>query len=191
MIKEIFVSIRMLLIMTVALGLIYPVVMTCFAQITFSDKANGSIVYKNGEIVGSKWIGQSFSQDHYFQGRPSSAGNDGYDATSSSGSNLGPTSKQELSLIDERAKAVREKNMLGSDVKVASDLVTASGSGLDPHISPAAAALQIKRVAQVRGITVADVEQLVTKYTETPQFGFLGDTRVNVLLLNLALDDKF
>lgn len=173
--------------MTVALGLIYPLAMTGFAQIVFPWQANGSMVEHNGKAVGSKWIGQNFEGDIYFQGRPSNAG-DGYDAAASSGSNLGPTSEKLLQSIDERAKQIREVNGLTADAKIPSDLVTASGSGLDPHITSAAAQIQIERVAVARGIGVEQVQKAVNNNMEAPQAGFLGDERVNVLMLNLELD---
>lgn len=187
MLKEISASLRMLLAMTVALGLIYPLAMTAFAQVVFPSQANGSLIYDNGRVIGSKLIGQNFSGDVYFQGRPSNAG-DGYDAANSSGSNLGPTSKALIDSIAERAVAVREANGLDKNAKVPSDLVTASGSGLDPHITPDAAALQIERVARARGLSEEMVKTAVAKNTESPQAGFLGDQRVNVLMLNLELD---
>lgn len=187
MLKEISASLRMLLAMTVALGLVYPLAMTAFAQVVFPSQANGSLLYDNGRAVGSKLIGQNFADSVYFQGRPSSAG-DGYDAANSSGSNLGPTSKKLIDNISERAVAIRESNGLDANTKVPSDLVTASGSGLDPHITPAGAALQIQRVARARGISEEVVKAAVAKNTENPQAGFLGDQRVNVLMLNLELD---
>lgn len=187
MLKEISTSLRMLLAMTVALGLVYPLAMTAFAQVVFPSQANGSLLYDNGRAVGSKLIGQNFADSVYFQGRPSSAG-DGYDAANSSGSNLGPTSKKLIDNISERAVAIRESNGLDANTKVPSDLVTASGSGLDPHITPAGAALQIQRVARARGISEEVVKAAVAKNTENPQAGFLGDQRVNVLMLNLELD---
>lgn len=187
MLKEFGHSLRMLLAMTVALGLIYPMAMTGFAQVVFSEQANGSLVYQDGTAVGSKWIGQNFTSEQYFQGRPSNAG-DGYDAASSSGSNLGPTSVKLMESIEERAQAVRAQNGLAADAKVPSDLVTASGSGLDPHITPEAAAIQVERVATARGIGADQVKKMVEENTENSQAGFMGDARVNVLQLNLALD---
>lgn len=187
MVKEFYNAVKMLLFMTVVLGLIYPLAMTGVAQIVFPWQANGSMVEHNGRSIGSKWIGQNFEGDVYFQGRPSNAGS-GYDGTASSGSNLGPTSEKLMRSIDERAKQVREVNGLPANAKVPSDLVTASGSGLDPHITPAAAQIQIARVAAARGLNAEQVQNEVQNNTDEPQAGFLGDERVNVLMLNLALD---
>ncbi|MBP2630417.1 MAG: kdpC [Firmicutes bacterium] len=189
MLKELNSAIRMLILMTVVLGVIYPLGMTVFAQMIFPVQANGSLIYKQGTLVGSKLIGQNFSSDRYFHGRPSAAGEDGYDAASSAGSNLGPTSKKLLSRIDERAKALRQDNGLANDAIVPSDLVTASGSGLDPHITALAAKVQVPRVAQARSISEEQVLVLIEKNTENPRIGFLGEKRVNVVSLNLALDD--
>ena len=175
--------------MTVVLGVIYPLGMTVFAQMIFPVQANGSLIYKQGTLVGSKLIGQNFSSDRYFHGRPSAAGEDGYDAASSAGSNLGPTSKKLLSGIDERAKVLRQDNDLAEDAIVPSDLVTASGSGLDPHITVAAAQIQLQRVAKARKLSEEQILAIIEKNTENPQIGFLGEKRVNVVGLNLALDD--
>jgi K+-transporting ATPase ATPase C chain len=154
----------------------------------FPAQAHGSLLYKNGKIIGSALIGQNFSDSRYFQGRPSSAGKEGYDGTSSGGSNLGPTNKVLLETVAARADKIRAANDLNSIASVPSDLVTASASGLDPHISPAAADLQIARVAKIRNISENEVKTLVNQNTEKSQFGFLGEARVNVLKLNLALD---
>lgn len=189
MLKEFNSAIRMLIIMTVLLGAIYPLGMTAFAQIVFPAQADGSLIYKQGNLVGSKLIGQNFTDERYFHGRPSTAGDDGYDAASSAGSNLGPTSKKLLASIAERADQIRLKNGLANDAIVPSDLVTASGSGLDPHITAVAAQIQVQRVAKARNITEAQVLELIEKNTENPQIGFLGEKRVNVVSLNLALDD--
>ena len=188
MVKEFVHSLRMLTVMTITLGIIYPVVMTGFAQTFFADKANGSLLYQEGNPVGSKFIGQGFADEKYFHGRPSCAGGNGYDAASSSGSNLGPTSKDLITSVAERAKAVREINGLALNTYIPSDLVTASGSGLDPHITPSAAAIQMERVAKARNMSIDEVQLLVEKNTENPTFGFMGDTRVNVVMLNLDLD---
>jgi len=189
MLKEFNSAIRMLIIMTVVLGAIYPLGMTVFAQMIFPEQANGSLIYKEGNLVGSKLIGQNFADERYFHGRPSAAGDDGYDAASSAGSNLGPTSKKLLSEIDERAKVLRQDNDLAEDAIVPSDLVTASGSGLDPHITVAAAQIQVQRVAKARNLSEEQIFALIEKNMENPQIGFLGEKRVNVVGLNLALDD--
>ena len=169
---------------TVLFGLAYPLVVTGLAQVLFHDKANGQLLYKNGELVGSRIIGQPFSAPQYFHSRPSAAGN-GYDAANSGGSNYAPTNKK---LIDRVAGdvAASQVDHPGADVPI--DLVTASGSGLDPDITPAAAEFQVARVARERHLPVDTVRRLVAQHTQGRQLGFLGEPRVNVLLLNLDLD---
>jgi K+-transporting ATPase ATPase C chain len=176
-----------MLVMTVLLGLAYPLAITGFAQVAFSGNANGSLVHADGKVVGSSLIGQSFGGvPRYFQSRPSAAG-DGYDPLASSASNLGPTSPDLLKLIEERRAAAAELDGT-PPADVAPDALEASGSGLDPQISPEYAAQQVTRVARERGMSTSSVERLVARYTSGRSLGFLGDPRVNVLLLNLALD---
>jgi K+-transporting ATPase ATPase C chain len=184
--KNLLISVWMTIATTILLGIIYPLVVTGLAQVLFKDKANGQLIAQNGKIVGSRIIGQAFTGPSYFHSRPSAAGN-GYDAANSSASNLGPTNK---SLID-RVKASVATEGGGSAGPVPVDLVTMSGSGLDPHISPAAAEFQVDRVARERGIRVDDLRRLVLKHCQGRQMGFLGEARVNVLELNLELDERF
>lgn len=178
-------AVALLLAMTMITGVIYPVAVTAIAQVVFPSQANGSLIVVDGKTVGSSLIGQAFSDDKYFWGRPSAAGKDGYDASGSAGSDLGPTSKALIDRITADVDRLRAANG-GGPVPV--DLVTASASGLDPDISPAAAEYQVARVAQARGLSVDDVRAAVARHTEQPFLGFIGEPRVNVLLLNLDLD---
>jgi potassium-transporting ATPase KdpC subunit len=176
-------------LLTVLTGLLYPLAITGIGQLFFGHEADGSLVEVDGQVVGSELIGQQFVSPQYFWPRPSAAG-DGYDPTASSGSSLGPTNPDLLTAIEERADAYREANRLEPDARVPVDAVTASGSGLDPHISVANARLQAPRVADERGLPVGDVLALVDDYTEDRPLGFLGDPGVNVLKLNIALDAR-
>jgi K+-transporting ATPase ATPase C chain len=184
--KNLITAALMTIVTTVLLGLIYPLVVTGLAQVIFPDQANGSLIKgADGTVIGSRLIGQFFSSPGYFRSRPSAAGANGYDAGASSGSNLGPTNQK---LID-RVKADVEKLQAENPGKpVPIDLVTTSGSGLDPHISPAAAEFQVPRVARERGINEEELRRIVARRTSGRQFGFLGEPTVNVLELNLDLD---
>lgn len=196
------ITVLLLLLASVA----YPLAVTGIGQAVFNRQANGSFIEVNGRPVGSSLVGQSFTGDQYFQGRPSAAGA-GYDAASSSGSNLGPTSAkfiegseddpataevdESFAGIAQRVAAFRESNGLAADATLPADSVTASGSGLDPHISPATARLQVARVAAARGTSEAAVRQLLDAFTEDAFLGFIGQPRVNVLKLNIAMDERF
>jgi potassium-transporting ATPase KdpC subunit len=187
--RQLFPALMMLLVFTVITGVGYPVVVTGVAQGAFGDKADGSLVDNaDGEVVGSSLIGQTFAEPEYFHPRPSAAG-DGYDAGASSGSNLGPSNDDLLASVEERAEAYREENGLDAAAEVPVDAVTASASGLDPHISVANAHLQALRVADAQGLDVDTVLELVDDHTSGRDFGFLGEKGVNVLELNLALDE--
>jgi K+-transporting ATPase ATPase C chain len=173
---------------TVITGLAYPYLITGIAQGVFNRQADGSFVKVDGQIVGSSLVGQNFSGPEYFHPRPSAAGADGYDAGASSGSNLGPSSQALADSVSERLAAIREENNLPSDAEIPVDAVTASASGLDPHISPAYAGLQVARVADARGMTEEQVRKLVDDNTDGSTLWLLGEPRVNVLRLNVALD---
>ena len=188
----------MTLILTVVLGLAYPLAITGIAQAIFPHQANGSLLYDaSGAVIGSELIGQEFTSPGYFHGRPSvtvdaDTGDDKpYNAANTAASNLGPTNQKLIGAVEERAKGYRETNGLAADAIVPVDAVTASGSGLDPHITPANARLQVNRVADARNASPADVTALVQQYTEGRTLGFLGEPRINVLKLNLALDAKY
>ncbi|MFZ0637617.1 MAG: potassium-transporting ATPase subunit KdpC [Candidatus Acidiferrales bacterium] len=182
--KNLLISIWMTLATTVIFGLFYPLAVTGLAKVIFPAKANGELIQRDGTVIGSRIIGQAFTSPAYFHSRPSAAGT-GYDATSSSGSNLGPTNK---ALIDRVNGEVQKLHAENPAVPVPVDLVTASGSGLDPDISPAAAEFQIPRVAHERGMSEAEVRAAIARHTAGRDLGFLGDPRVNVLELNLDLD---
>jgi K+-transporting ATPase ATPase C chain len=187
--KQIWPAIAMTLVLCLLTGVAYPYAVTGLAQLLFSDKANGSLVTANGRVVGSALIGQPFTRPEYFHPRPSNAGA-GYDATASSGTNKGPT---DLKLADTLVGPRVDSLVAGGIAKgsVPSDAVTASGSGLDPHISPANAYLQVARVARTRSVDSAAVRRVLDAHVEGRQFGFFGEPRVNVLMLNIALDSAF
>ena len=195
MLAQFRAALVLLLVMTAITGIAYPLVMTGIAQGIFADKAQGSLIERNGEVVGSELIGQSFVDpetgltiEGYFRGRPSAAG---YDAAASSGSNLGPTNAMLIDRVASDIEIIRRENTLPENAAIPVDLVTTSASGLDPAISPASAALQIARVAAQRGVEVSQVEELVEQATEERTLGILGEPRVNVLTLNLALDETY
>jgi potassium-transporting ATPase KdpC subunit len=179
----------LLIVMSVLTGLIYPAVVTGIAQLVFPRQANGSLIVRDGKVIGSALIGQPFDDPKYFWGRPSATSPFPYNAASSSGSNQGPTNPALYDAVKGRVEAMRAADP-GNTAPVPVDLVTASGSGLDPHISPAAALYQVGRVAKARKLEESAVRQLVEKHTEGRQIGFLGEPRVNVLMLNLALDGR-
>jgi potassium-transporting ATPase KdpC subunit len=186
--KNLVTAILMTIVTTVLLGLIYPLVVTGLAQVIFPDKANGQLIRRaDGTVIGSRLIGQPFSSPGYFHPRPSAAGANGYDAAGSSGSNLGPTNQKLIDRVRADVEKLQAENP-GKPVPV--DLVTTSASGLDPDISPAAAEFQVRRVARERGMSEAEVRNIVAAHTEGRQFGFLGEPRLNVLELNLDLDNR-
>ena len=182
--RNLLVAVRFTLITTVVFGLLYPLVVTMFSQWIFPHQANGSLVMKDGKVIGSKLIAQAFTGDQYFHPRPSAAGS-GYDPTSSSGSNLAPTNQALVTRVQQDVAKLQKEN---PGAAIPADLVTTSGSGLDPDISPAAADFQIPRVAKARGISPDDLRRIVARRTQPRQLGLLGDPRVNVLELTLDLD---
>lgn len=188
--QQLLPALRMTALMTVLTGLIYPLAVTGITQVIFPKKANGSLLRRNGRIVGSALIGQNFAKPEYFHPRPSAAGTDGYDAMASGGSNLGPTSQKLSDRVKASIEQFRKENP-GYVGPVPADILTTSASGLDPQISPAAADAQAERIASARHIAPERVRALVADHTEQPDLGFLGEPRVNVLLLNLDLDQKF
>ncbi|HJZ69670.1 MAG TPA: potassium-transporting ATPase subunit KdpC [Blastocatellia bacterium] len=186
MFKQIYPAIAMTVVLTVLLGIVYPLVVAGLARVIFPAQAGGSLIEKDGKVIGSRLIGQPFTGPGYFHSRPSAAGT-GYDATASAGTNLGPTSQK----LFDGVKSIAD-SLSGEDpnTSIPIDLVTSSASGLDPHITPAAAEFQVARVARERGLSLDEVRRLVGKHIEGRQLGFLGEPRVNVLELNLALDES-
>ncbi len=186
--RFIFTAVKLTIVLTLLTGLAYPLAMYGLANLFFPAQALGSLTSRAGRVVGSRLIGQNFSSPRYFHGRPSAAGDKGYDAAASGGSNLGPTNRALINAVAQRAKAVLAQNPGARAGQIPVDLVTASGSGLDPEISPAAAELQVTRVATARHLSVQQVRELVRRNTRARWAGILGEPGVNVLLLNLALD---
>jgi potassium-transporting ATPase KdpC subunit len=183
--RNLLTSVLMTIVTTLLLGVAYPLVVTGLAQMVFPEKANGQLIERHGKIVGSRIIGQAFASPGYFRSRPSAAGT-GYDAANSAGTNLGPTNRKLIDAVKAAVDAAKKEN---PSAPVPVDLVTSSASGLDPHISPAAAAFQVPRVARERGVPEPEIRRLVEAHTIGRQLGFLGEPVVNVLELNLALDD--
>ena len=187
--RNLITAVLMTIVTTILLGLIYPLVVTGLAQVIFPEQANGSLIKRaDGTVIGSRLIGQPFSSPGYFRPRPSAAGVNGYDAGASSGSNLGPTNQKLVARVNDDVEKFQLEHP-GKQVPI--DLVTTSGSGLDPHISPAGAEFQLPRVARERGISEEELRSIVAAHTEGRQFGFLGEARVNVLELNLELDRRY
>lgn len=183
--KNLIIAVLMTLVTSVLFGLLFPLLVTGLAQVLFPKQANGGLLSRNGHVVGSRLIGQSFASSGYFHSRPSAAGT-GYDAGSSGGSNLGPTNQSLIARVQGDADRLQAEN---PGVAIPIDLLTTSGSGLDPDISPEAAAFQVPRIAKERGLSEDVVREAVRQHTESRQFGFLGEPRVNVLELNLTLDE--
>ena len=188
--RQSLIGLRMTLMLTILTGLFYPGLVTGICQMIFPNQANGSLIVKNGHVIGSALIGQSFTRREYFQPRPSAAGADGYDPTSSGGSNLGPTSQKLADRVKSSLAQFRKDNQDFTG-PIPADLLTASGSGLDPHLSPASINAQAPRVAVARGISINQIQQLASEFTEGRELGFLGEPRVNVMRLNIALDERF
>jgi len=188
--QEIMVAVRMTLVSLVLTGIVYPLLITGVAGSLFPHQAGGSLIPRDGRVVGSELIGQRFENPAYFRGRPSAAGAEGYDAAASSGSNLGPTSKALHDRVASEIARLKAANPLAPE-GVPAELVTASGSGLDPHLSPEAALWQVPRIAAQRQVAAAEVEAMVAQHVELRTWGFLGEPRVNLLLLNLDLDKRF
>ncbi len=187
---QILPGLRINIFVTILFGVVYPLAITGICQVVFPRQANGSLVTAGSKVIGSELIAQNFTRPEYFQPRPSAAGNDGYDATSSGGSNYGPTNQKLIDRVKTSVEKFRKENPDYTG-PIPADLLTASASGLDPHISPESARAQAPRVARARGIAPGEVNRLIAQLTEAPDLGFLGEPRVNVLKLNLALDRQF
>jgi K+-transporting ATPase ATPase C chain len=185
--RQLGIGFKMMLVLTVLTGLLYPGVVTGLCQVLFPARANGSLIVANGHAIGSELIGQNFKKPEYFQPRPSAAGNDGYDPTASGASNLGPTNQKLADRVKDSVASFR-KNNPDYTGPIPADLVTSSGSGLDPDISPASAEAQAARIARARGVSVEQVRDLIAGHTKGRDLGFLGEPRVNVLEINRALD---
>ncbi|MGP8243712.1 MAG: potassium-transporting ATPase subunit KdpC [Bryobacteraceae bacterium] len=188
--QQIVPGLRIKLFMTLLVGIVYPLAITGICQVVFPHQANGSLVRAGGRVIGSELIGQTFTRPEYFQPRPSAAGTDGYDATASNGSNYGPTNKKLIDRVKSSVDKFRKDNP-GFSGPIPADLLMTSASGLDPHISPAAAQAQAARIARARGVALDRVNRLIAQATQGPDLGVLGEPRVNVLRLNLALDQRF
>lgn len=185
--SQILPGLRLKIFMTILFGVVYPLVITGICQTVFPHQANGSLIASGGTVIGSELIGQNFAKAEYFQPRPSAAGNDGYDATASGGSNFGPTNQKLIDRVKGSVEKFRKDNP-DYHGPIPADLLTSSASGLDPHISPASAEAQAPRVAKARGIAFDQVSGLIAQHIENPDLGLLGEPRVNVLMLNVALD---
>jgi K+-transporting ATPase ATPase C chain len=185
--EQILPGLRIKIFMTILLGVIYPLAITGICQVFFPHQANGSLITSGGKVIGSELIGQNFSRPEYFQPRPSAAGSDGYDPTSSGGSNYGPVNQKLIDRVKASVEKFRKENP-DYHGPIPADLLTTSASGLDPHLSPDSAQAQAPRVAKGRGVAVERVDQLIAQFTEHPDLGILGEPRVNVLKLNLELD---
>jgi potassium-transporting ATPase KdpC subunit len=188
--KQILIpAVLLTLVLTALTGLVYPLVVTGLSQVLFPRQANGSLITAGGKVVGSELIGQKFTKPEYFHGRPSAAGNDGYDAANSGATNLGPTNQALINRVRDDIKKFRQENPTYTG-PIPADLLTTSASGLDPHISPASAYAQVDRVAKARGVSADAIREVVERHMEGRQFGIFGEPRVNVLVLNLDLDKK-
>jgi K+-transporting ATPase ATPase C chain len=188
--QQILPGLRFNIFATIVLGILYPLAITGICQVVFPHQANGSLITRGNQVIGSQLIGQNFAKPEYFQPRPSAAGNDGYDATSSGATNFGPTNQKLMDRVKVSIEKFRKENP-DYQGPIPADLLTTSGSGLDPHISPASADAQAPRIAKARGVPAQQISSLIAQFVEGPTFGVLGEPRVNVLKLNLALDQRY